>query len=217
MQNFDTVLFDLDGTLVDSSEGITKSVSYALKKRGYGEHVPETLKHFIGPPLREQFMTFCGVDTAEGTALVETYREYYGVTGIFECSLYTGIPDLLDALLQAGKILLVATSKPEKFARLVIGHFSLTEKFTYIGGARMDNTRTDKCEVIRYTLENVPHILSVHTPVMIGDSPHDILGARKAGLPGIAVSYGFGNPEALLRSQPIAVCSSVKELKQILV
>lgn len=216
MQNFDTVLFDLDGTLVDSSEGITKSVAYALKKRGYGEYAPETLKHFIGPPLREQFMVFCNVDTAEGTALVEAYREYYGVTGIFECSLYDGIPDLLDALTTSGKALFVATSKPEKFARMVLEHFALTNKFVYIGGARMDNTRTDKCEVIKYTLKNVPNGMQIQNPIMIGDSPHDILGARKAGLPGIAVSYGFGNPEALQNSQPIAICNSANELKELL-
>lgn len=217
MQKFDTVLFDLDGTLVDSSEGITKSVAYALKKRGYGEYAPETLKHFIGPPLREQFMTFCGVDITEGTALVEAYREYYGVTGIFECSLYDGIPELLDALTASGKALFVATSKPENFARMVIEHFALTEKFVYIGGARMDNTRTDKCEVIKYTLENVPKDMQLQKPVMVGDSPHDILGARKAGLLGIAVSYGFGNPEALRNSQPIAVCNSANELKKLLI
>ena len=217
MQKFDTVLFDLDGTLVDSSEGITKSVAYALKKRGYGEYAPETLKHFIGPPLREQFMAFCNVDTAEGTALVEAYREYYGVTGIFECSLYDGIPELLDALTASGKALFVATSKPEKFARMVIEHFALTGKFVYIGGARMDNTRTDKCEVIQYTLENVPKDMQIQKPVMVGDSPHDILGARKAGLPGIAVSYGFGNPEALRNSQPIALCNSANELKELLI
>ena len=217
MHCFDSVLFDLDGTLVDSSEGITKSVSHALQKRGYGTYAPESLKSFIGPPLRESFMAFCGVDTDEGTALVEAYREYYAKTGIFECSVYPGIREMLSALRKAGKSLFVATSKPEAFARRVLGHFALTGSFVFIGGARMDNTRTDKCEVIQYTLENVPKDITVRNPVMVGDSPHDILGARKAGLPGLAVSYGFGNPEALLRSQPIAVCSSVKELKQILV
>ena len=81
----------------------------------------------------------------------------------------------------------------------------------------MDNTRTDKCEVIKYTLKNVPNGMQIQNSVMVGDSPHDILGARKAGLPGIAVSYGFGNPEALQNSQPIAICNSANELKELLV
>lgn len=216
MHCFDSVLFDLDGTLVDSSEGITKSVSHALQKRGYGTYAPESLKSFIGPPLRESFMAFCGVDTDEGTALVEAYREYYAKTGIFECSVYPGIREMLSALRKAGKPLFVATSKPEAFARRVLGHFALTGSFVFIGGARMDNTRTDKCEVIQYTLENVPKDITVRNPVMVGDSPHDILGARKAGLPGIAVSYGFGDPTSLENAKPCAVCNTAQELTEYL-
>lgn len=216
MHCFDSVLFDLDGTLVDSSEGITKSVSHALQKRGYGTYTPESLKSFIGPPLRERFMAFCGVDADEGTALVEAYREYYGKTGIFECSVFPGIRKMLSALRKAGKPLFVATSKPEAFARTVLDHFALTGSFVFIGGARMDNTRTDKCEVIQYTLENVPKDIMVQNPVMVGDSPHDILGARKAGLPGIAVSYGFGDPTSLENAKPCAVCNTVQELTECL-
>ncbi len=214
--NFDTLLFDLDGTLVDTSEGITKSVSYALGKRGYVGHSPQSLKCFIGPPLREQFMAFTGTDLSEGTALVTAYREYYTQKGIFECRVYDGIPALLERLKKRGKRLLVATSKPERFAHLILEHFSIDGYFDFIGGAALDNTRTDKAEVIRYTLQGVGlQVGFSEKAVMIGDSQFDVLGAKAVGLPAIGVTYGFGDIEKLKAAAPLCLCSSVKELEKL--
>lgn len=216
MQDFNTVLFDLDGTLVDSSEGITKSVAYALKKRGYGETNPTTLTHFIGPPLREQFMQHCGTDKDEGAALVTAYREYYTDKGMFECAVYDGIPELLCDLRARGKSLLVATSKPELFARKILAHFSLDGYFDYIGGANLDNTRTRKSEVIAYTLQSAPELKIPRRSVMVGDCTHDIDGAAAVGLPAIAVSYGFGRRDELEASEPLCICDFPAEIGRVL-
>ena len=216
MSPFNTVLFDLDGTLIDSSAGITRSVAYALKKRGYGEVRLEALRTFIGPPLREEFMKFCGVDADEGAALVGAYREYYTQKGIFECSVYPGIPELLAMLRENGFSLLVATSKPEFFARKIIEHFGLTPYFDFIGGALLDNTRTAKHEVISYTLASAPTIGEARRCVMIGDCTHDVVGAAKLGMSAIAVTYGFGLRSDLEAATPYALCDTPMEVAGIL-
>ena len=215
MKKHTAVFFDLDGTITDSSVGITKSVAYALKKRGYGEVNPAALTHFIGPPLREQFMAHCGVDEAEGAALVTAYREYYTTKGILECSVYEGIPELLRQLADAGPRLFVATSKPEVFARQILEHFDLARYFEYIGGANLDNTRTSKSEVIAYVAEYA-EIRDIRTAVMVGDCTHDVIGAAKLGMDAIAVSYGFGKLAELQQSKPLCICGTPHEVGEYL-
>ncbi len=216
MTTYKALLFDLDGTLVDSSEGITKSVAYALQKRGYGEYPPDVLRPFIGPPLREQFMSFCKVDTDEGASLVSAYRERYTTKGIFECSLYDGIRELLASLKQHGYTLLVATSKPEKFAKMILEHFGIAELFDFVGGALLDNTRTKKDEVISYVLENACGGIFrdnfSESCLMIGDTAHDVGGAAKIGMKALAVSYGFGEYDELVAAKPIGICNSPEEI-----
>ncbi len=215
--NFDYILFDLDGTLIDTSEGITKSVQYALNKRGYVGHSLQSLQSFIGPPLREQFMNFTGADLDEGTRLVATYREYYTETGIFECRPYDGIEAMLRRLVRKEKKLLVATSKPEVFARRILEHFSLDGYFTFIGGAELDNTRTDKVSVIRYVLDCAGGIDTLSSrAVMVGDTHFDIEGAKLAGICSIGVTYGFGDAMRIREAGPLCLCSSVRELDKVL-
>lgn len=215
--NFDYILFDLDGTLIDTSEGITKSVQYALNKRGFVGHSLQSLQSFIGPPLREQFMNFTGTGLDEGTQLVKTYREYYTETGIFECRPYDGIENMLRRLVRKEKKLLVATSKPEVFARRILEHFSLDGYFTFIGGAKLDNTRTDKASVIRYVLDCVGGADALSSrAVMVGDTHFDIEGAKQAGLCSIGVTYGFGDMERIRDAGPLCLCSSVRELDKVL-
>lgn len=129
-----TVLFDLDGTLTDSGPGIMNSVKYALEKAG--EPVPKTdeLRKFIGPPLKGQFMEHCGISEERAAEMVTLYREYFTVTGIFENSVYDGVEEMLKTLKEAGIKIAMATSKPEKFAKIIADHFGLAKYFDVIGG-----------------------------------------------------------------------------------
>ncbi len=217
MKKYSLVIFDLDGTIIDSSEGITSSVQYALDKRGYPHGDRESLKIFIGPPLREQFMKYCGItDVDEGTALVSAYRENYSVKGIYQCSAYDGIIELLCALRACGCKAIIATSKPERFAKIILDHLSLTEYFDFVGGANLNNTRTDKAEVIDYALKESGFSHLKNDAVMIGDCVHDIIGAKANGLASIAVTYGFGDIGELQESGADFILNSPYELKSFL-
>lgn len=217
MKKYSIAIFDLDGTIIDSSPGITTSVEYALDKKGYSHGDKESLKVFIGPPLREQFMKYCGIDDVEeGGALVTAYREYYAVKGLYECYVYNGIEKLLASLKEKGYKVVVATSKPEKFAKVILDHFDLTRYFDYIGGANYDNTRTDKAEVIEYSLKSLGLHDLRNQAVMIGDHIHDVNGAAKLGIDAIAVRYGFGDNEALDKSSAVLVCDSADEVREFL-
>ena len=193
---YQTVLFDLDGTLTDPGEGITNSVVYALKK--YGIEVPDKteLYKFIGPPLHESFQVFYGFSKEKALEAVNYYREYYSKTGIFENKIYDGIKDTLHTLEDSGRILVVATSKPEKFAKQILEHFHLAEYFSFTAGANMDGTRTSKDEVISYAL-NSCKITEYSNVVMVGDREHDILGAAKCSIDSIGVLYGYGTQQEL--------------------
>ena len=142
-----TVLFDLDGTLTDSGPGIMNSVKYALEKVGEPTPDVDELRKFIGPPLKGQFMEHCGIDEEKAAEMVTLYREYFTVTGIFENSVYDGVEEMLKTLKQAGIKIAMATSKPEKFAKIIADHFGLAQYFDVIGGACMDETRTEKQDV----------------------------------------------------------------------
>ena len=191
---YQTVLFDLDGTLTDSAPGVIHSVQYALEKYGIAEAY-ENLQCFIGPPLIQSFQKFYGFDHERAAEAVAYYREYYSAGGIFENSVYTGIPEVLAMLKEAGKYLAVATSKPEFFAKQVLDHFGLTGYFDFIGGALMDETRTTKEEVLAYTLTEMK--IDPEMAVMVGDRENDATAARALGVSCIGVLYGYGSREEL--------------------
>ena len=210
---YETILFDLDGTLTDPFKGITGGVAYALDYFGDKYESVESLKHFIGPPLREHFMEFCGVDKEKGEEYVAKYREYYAVTGIYENKVYDGIENLLISLKNAGKKIVLATSKPEKFALIVLEHFGLIKYFDFVAGALMSNTRTKKDEVIAYALENIDDY-NLETTIMVGDRMHDTLGAAKFGINTIGVTFGYGSYEELENSGTKIIVNTVEELEQ---
>ena len=141
---YNTILFDLDGTLTDPAKGITGGVAHALDYFGNKYESRKALEIFIGPPLREQFMEYCNVDREKGEEYVAKYREYYAVTGIYENKVYDGIEEMLKRLKDAGKKIVLATSKPEKFALIILEHFGLIKYFDFVAGALMSNTRTKK-------------------------------------------------------------------------
>ena len=182
MRNYDVILFDLDGTLTDSAPGILNSVRYACRKLGLEIPSEATLRKFLGPPLIDSFRTLAGLSDAEADHAVSAFREYFPTKGIFENEVYDGVPALLADLKAAGKTVIIATSKPEDFAKRIMAHFDLAQYCDFVCGATMDETRTDKAEVIAYALETAG-IIDKSRVVMVGDREHDVVGAKKNGLP----------------------------------
>ncbi len=190
------ILFDLDGTITESHPGITRSVKYALEKHGFVSPELDELKVFVGPPLGEMFMEKYGVSAEKGTEMVATYRERYTTIGKFECNVYAGLEDTLKKLKEKGKILCVATSKPEGSAKEVLKHFGLTGYFDFIGGDTEKHERANKTAVINYVLDNMG-ITDKNDVIMVGDTHYDVLGAAESGIKCIGVLYGYGIPEKL--------------------
>ena len=212
---YDICFFDLDGTIIDSSPGITNSVMYALKKFGIEETDREKLCKFIGPPLTDSFARFYGFNEKKSWLGVEYYREYYQDTGIFECSVYNGLEESLKALKAAGKRLFVATSKPEVYARKIIEHFGLEEYFEYVAGMELDGRRGSKAEVIEYLIDTC-HVTEKQRVLMIGDREHDVLGAKKEGLDCMGVLYGFGNREELEKAGAVCIAETPEDIAKII-
>ena len=206
------ILFDLDGTVTDSGEGITNSVMYALKKMGFPIPPREELYQFIGPPLAAIFSKYCGFSLEEGHKAVEIYREYYSVKGVFQNTVYDGVEDILKSLKEKGARVFLATSKPEFFAKKILAHVGLDQYFDGIVGSEFDGTRVHKGQVINYIKENY----GVTHGIMVGDTKYDILGAKEQGLMSIAVLYGYGEREYIELAVPDFIARDTKELKEIL-
>jgi len=192
----DIILFDLDGTLTDPALGITNSILYALEKMDREKPPRESLYRFIGPPLVPAFREFLGMTEEEANRALTLYREYFSVTGLFENTPYSGVETALAQLKEAGCTLVLATSKPEKFARRILEHFRLAEYFTHICGASMDEKRNTKDAVIGYALEKLGHPEQSRL-IMVGDRHHDVEGAAVFGIPTVGVLWGYGSREEL--------------------
>lgn len=209
---YKAIFFDLDGTLTESGEGITKSVQYALEKLGKPEEDLDKLRVFIGPPLMEQFMKYADVDETEARRAVEYYRERYAVKGIFENRPYDGVENLLRELKGRGYILAVASSKPEYYVTKILDYFNLSSYFEVVVGGEMNGARTSKTEVIEEALKRLNMSDRRKEVLMVGDKEHDVLGARAAGLACVAVGYGYGTKEELTAAQPLKIVASIEEL-----
>lgn len=200
-----TVLFDLDGTLTDPFEGITKSIVYSLKRLGVTAPPCEELRDFIGPPLFESYSRRFGFSDDLAVKAVAFYREYYSEKGIYECAVYDGLLPALDRLVQNGYELAVATSKPEHFAIKVLEHFELRGYFAFVAGASLDKSRVEKSAVIAYALKSVARPVRA---VMVGDRKHDIIGAAQNGLNSVGVLYGYGDRDELLSAGANAIAET---------
>lgn len=196
MNKYDIFFFDLDGTITDSSVGITNSVMYALRKFGIVETNRTKLYKFIGPPLTDSFQKYYDFSEEQSWKAIEYYREYYREKGIYENRVYEGFEDTVKKLKQAGKRLVVATSKPEPFARIIMEHFHLSSYFDYIAGMELDGGRNTKAEVIAYALEACG-IGDRSGVLMVGDREHDVQGAKAVGIDCLGVLYGFGDRKEL--------------------
>ena len=219
MNQKDYILFDLDGTLTDPKEGITKSVRHALNHYGIQVDDLDTLTPFIGPPLTDSYKKYYGFSDEQAWEGVLVYREYFSERGWHENKEYPGIKEMLDALKKAGKVLLVAPSKPEEFGRKILEYFGMAGYFDFIGGADMEETRVRKADVIRYVLEQygldrTPETLA--RCVMVGDREHDVLGARECGMDCVGVLYGYGDRQEMDGCRPAWIAATVDELKDLL-
>lgn len=196
MAGYQYYFFDLDGTLVDSEKGITNSIKCVLEKYHIKDYDMETLRKFIGPPLGESFQKYFGFSERDTERLVQCYREYYTAGGMYEAEIYDGIEELLKNLKEKGRILAVATSKPETFARQILERFGLAGYFDCIAGALLDGSRENKSDVIAYALSECG-VQEKAQAVMVGDREHDIFGAKRNGLDSIGVLFGFGSRREL--------------------
>ncbi len=213
-KNRNSILFDLDGTLTDSSEGIFKSTQYALGKFGIEVEDLNVLRPFIGPPLIDAFSRYYHFSEEDAKKATAFYRERYMTVGKFENRVYDGITECLETLVKNGKKLYLATSKPELYAVQIMEHFGLARYFTFMGGAMFEGNRTHKPQVVEYVLKE--NNISLDDAVMIGDREHDVFGAHDNNIPCIGVLYGFGDREELEKSGAEAIVNDINELTEIL-
>lgn len=216
MIEYKVVLFDLDGTISDPKEGITKSVQYAVQKLGKAELNLDNLEKFIGPPLHESFPKYYGFNQEMTDQAISLYRERFKQKGMFENELYPNITDLFNSLSEKGYILIVATSKPTVFAEGILKYFQIDHYFAHIIGSNLDGTRSSKTEIIQYILALYPSY-QLRDFVMIGDREHDIIGANNAGIHSIGVTYGYGSYEELRKVNANFIVESISQLKDILI
>ena len=206
------ILFDLDGTLTDSGEGIMNCAKLALNH--YGIEVPDeqALRVFVGPPLAETFLKF-GVPAEEIDHAIEIYRSRYIPIGKYENRPYPGIRELLEKLKADGHRLYVATSKPETTSVDILEHFDLAKYFDIIAGASFDHARHSKALVIAYLLEQTGTDLEA---IMVGDTAFDVIGAKSHGIPTIGVSWGYGETQDMVNAGAIGIARSMEELYQLI-
>ena len=207
------LFWDLDGTLTDPAEGITKSVQHALRCEGILVEDRAALYPFIGPPLKDAFMDQYGFSAGQAESAIVHYREYFSQMGIFENKVYPGIPSLLGELRAAGRRLILATSKPAVFARRILEHFDLLSYFTVLCGSELDGSRTRKEEVIRYALEQTG--ARPEETAMIGDRRFDIEGAHACGIAAVGVLYGYGSRQELEDAGAEALAADIPALRRL--
>lgn len=212
---YNTILFDLDGTLTDPAEGITGAVAHSLTQMGLEPGNRAELVSFIGPPLFDSYAQYCGFNQAQTQQAVAYFRDYYQDRGIFENKVFDGIPQLLQELHDAGKTIILASSKPELFCRQILEHFGLLQWFDKVAGATFDERRVEKADVIRYALDAMHLTPDPHT-IMVGDRRHDAEGAHKLGLDCIGVEYGYGSKEELTSAGCIRIVPTVAALRDAL-
>ena len=185
-----TILFDLDGTLVNSEEGITNCVRYSLEKYKMEEADQDVLRRFIGPPLEESFQREYGFTVEKSKEATAYFRERYQKTGLYECELYPGVEDALKSFKDMGCRIGVASSKQEKYCRLILEHFQVAQYFDLIGGARREENISSKLQVLEDVLIRLC-VSDRKEAVLIGDTRYDALGAKEAGIDCIGITYGF--------------------------
>ena len=210
-----TILFDLDGTLTDPREGITRSIAYALERMGLAPPPLDDLTFAIGPPLRASLARL--IET-ESVPVVEQalayYRERFADVGLFENQPYEGIHETLKGFVDAGTPLFVATSKPGVYARRIVEHFGLAAHFVAVHGCELDGTRENKRDLLSHLIAQ--HALDPAATVMVGDRDVDMIAARHHGLHAVGALWGYGSREELQQAGAHVLCASPRELPALL-
>lgn len=213
--DYDWLLFDLDGTLTDPFEGITRSVEYALNAFGIEVEDRRVLAPFIGPPLVESLTERYGFTMEDAVAAVAKYREYFAVKGLYENELFEGIPELLSDCRKAGYKISMATSKPTHYARIIAEHFDIARYFDAIHGSSLDGTRITKSSVVAETVAE--EHLDPSRALMIGDRRHDVEGAGEHGIRTVGVLYGYGSREEHEAAGAAYIVNDLDELRELLI
>ncbi len=213
LRQIDALLFDLDGTLTDPKEGITKCIAYALAGLGLDAPACDDLCWCIGPPLAGSFGKLLGSDDEASIAeALRLYRERFSYVGLYENSVYESIPETLDHLRRSGFRLFVATSKPTVYAERIIEHFGLSPYFDVVYGSKLDGRLTDKGQLIAHILQ--AEGLEPSRCLMIGDREHDVIGAARCSVAAIGVLYGYGTRDELTAAGAAVLCEAPSDLPQ---
>lgn len=209
------VLFDLDGTIVDSAADITGSLAHMFTKLGLDVPSDEVLRSYVGPPLLDSLRLTAGFDDAEAWEALNIYRDHYG-EHVLRSPVFPGVAGVLERLHAAGVPVALATSKPESMARKVLDHAGLTQYFTEITGASDDEELSTKADVVREALRRLEAKgIDTSNAVMVGDRAYDTLGAAANGVPTILVEWGYGSPAEA--SDAMAVVHSTDQLRNLLI
>ena len=209
----DIVLFDLDGTLTDAGPGIINGMRIVFDHFGLEQPDDSTMRTHLGPPLAVTWREHYNFTDEQITRALALYREYYHEVGMFENSVFEGIPELLTALNDDDIRLATATSKPDFSATRIIAHFGLDPHFEFIGAANLEGTRDSKALVIEHTLEQLQAHASTHRILMVGDRHHDVHGAKQHGIDTIGVLWGYGDADELTEAGAVNLVSSPEELR----
>jgi phosphoglycolate phosphatase len=209
------ICFDLDGTLTDPAEGIVRSIQYACRELERPVPAYDELLYAIGPPIQQTFAALLQTDNqAQIAAAVQLYRDRYAMQGmLLENIVYPGIPEMLQRLTEAGKRLLVATSKPTVYAARIVEHFRLNGYFAHVYGSELDGARADKADLLAHILHREQLVAA--SVVMVGDRKHDIIGARQNGIGAVGVTYGYGSVDELTEAGADALCHTPDEVARL--
>lgn len=210
---WNSILFDLDGTITDSAPGITNSIIYARRKWGLPVGTNADYYKFIGPPMPQSYEEFWGFSHEEAVRFLADYREYFSEKGLFENSVYPGVIDLLDALKKAGARLFIATTKPTGFSEQIAERFGFRQYFDLISGSDLHDTNT-KFAVIEHARKTCG--IDMTSAVMIGDRAHDVEGAHAHGIPCIGVTWGFGGRGELEEAGAEYIADDTEALRALL-
>ncbi len=209
---FSAVLFDLDGTIVDSAPGITSTLDYTLAQLGLPQQTPAELLRWVGPPILDSFRDYGHLDEDESRYALAVYREKYAAEGVFDATAYPGVLDVLRAIRAAGVPLSLATSKPESLAKLILEDLGVADCFTEITGASEDEVRSKKADVVEEALRRLAADgADLSNVVMVGDRIHDVEGAAEHDVPTIFVSWGYGTPDEA--DEALLIAATAEELR----